>query len=122
VSSEPTTRDLGKRSDHLSSEHGRWARHPWQMPWPAWKDSLWRTALSLQGDRVALVAAGVTFYLLGAELDSEIEHQTSIDTTVGPDRPQGNRGAHVADTIGRAKRDSDSWFQPPDADPPPNPE
>jgi membrane protein len=347
LSTEPTTRDLEKRSDHLRAGHGRWARHPWQMPWPAWKDTLWRTALSLQGDRVGLVAAGVTFYLLlsivpaiaaivslysllfdvsdvaeqlqamrglvpsgvrdmlhaeltrladsedlgglslaigilvalwgasrahqaiaegldvaygerskrgiistrlralalatitalagfialgllvlgpaltaaagwksaeflgflrwpflaavfwlwlmvtyrfspshrhpkwrwvsvgslaatllwlaasallswyasdladlgktygslagtallllwlysfcyclllGAELDSEIEHQTTIDTTVGPDRPQGSRGAHVADTVGRAKRHSDSWFQPPGDEPPPNPD
>jgi membrane protein len=38
--------------------------------------------------------------LLGAELDAEIEHQTMQDTTSGPPRPMGERGAHVADTIG----------------------
>lgn len=38
--------------------------------------------------------------LLGAELDAEIEHQTMQDTTTGPPRPMGERGAHVADTIG----------------------
>lgn len=40
--------------------------------------------------------------VLGAELNAEIEHQTEMDTTVGPDRPLGERGAYVADTVGRA--------------------
>ena len=40
--------------------------------------------------------------LCGAELNSEIEHQTAIDTTVGPGRPMGARGATMADTLGRA--------------------
>ena len=39
--------------------------------------------------------------LIGAEFDAETEHQTSIDTTSGPPRPMGERGAHVADTLGR---------------------
>jgi len=39
--------------------------------------------------------------LLGAELDAETEHQSRIDTTVGPPRPMGERGAHMADTVGR---------------------
>ncbi|MEJ8570050.1 YihY/virulence factor BrkB family protein [Microbaculum marinum] len=38
--------------------------------------------------------------LVGAELNSEIEHQTAQDTTVGPDRPMGEREAFVADTVG----------------------
>jgi membrane protein len=37
--------------------------------------------------------------LLGAELNAEIERQTARDTTEGPERPQGQRGASVADTI-----------------------
>jgi len=40
--------------------------------------------------------------LVGAELNSEIEHQTAVDTTVGPGRPMGARGAAMADTLGRA--------------------
>jgi membrane protein len=40
--------------------------------------------------------------LVGAELNSEIEHQTAIDTTVGPGRPMGARGAAMADTLGKA--------------------
>lgn len=39
--------------------------------------------------------------LLGAEIDSEIEHQTAVDSTVGPPEPMGQRGAVVADTLGR---------------------
>ncbi|UOM34493.1 YihY/virulence factor BrkB family protein [Acuticoccus sp. I52.16.1] len=42
--------------------------------------------------------------LLGAELAAEVEHQTMVDTTVGPDQPVGRRGAYVADTVGRASR------------------
>ena len=41
--------------------------------------------------------------LVGAELNSEIERQTAIDSTVGSGRPLGARGAVVADTVGPAK-------------------
>lgn len=41
--------------------------------------------------------------LLGAELDAEMEHQTAKDTTEGPPKPLGARGAAMADTIGRAQ-------------------
>ena len=40
--------------------------------------------------------------LVGAELNSEIEHQTAIDTTVGATKPMGERGAVVADSVGKA--------------------
>jgi membrane protein len=40
--------------------------------------------------------------LCGAELNAEIEHQTATDTTVGPGRPMGARGASMADTLGAA--------------------
>jgi len=40
--------------------------------------------------------------LIGAELNSEIEHQTAIDTTIGASRPIGERGAVMADTVGKA--------------------
>lgn len=33
---------------------------------------------------------------LGAELNSELEHQTRRDSTTGPSRPLGDRGAYVA--------------------------
>jgi len=38
--------------------------------------------------------------LFGAELNSEIEHQTAEDSTVGAAKPIGSRGATMADTIG----------------------
>lgn len=37
--------------------------------------------------------------LLGAELNAEMEHQTSRDTTTGPEKPLGRRGATMADTV-----------------------
>jgi membrane protein len=40
--------------------------------------------------------------LTGAELNSEIEHQTAIDTTIGEAKPIGERGAAMADTVGVA--------------------
>jgi membrane protein len=43
----------------------------------------------------------VLLVLIGAELNAEIEHQTAIDSTVGPPKPIGRRGAVVADTVGR---------------------
>ena len=39
--------------------------------------------------------------LLGAEIDSELEHQTARDTTVGPERAMGERDATMADTVAR---------------------
>jgi len=45
--------------------------------------------------------------LLGAEIDSEIEHQTAVDSTVGPAEPMGRRGAVMADTLGRGADSSE---------------
>jgi membrane protein len=39
--------------------------------------------------------------LFGAELNSEIEHQTARDTAVGECKPLGSRGAVMADTVGK---------------------
>ena len=36
--------------------------------------------------------------LMGAAINAELELRTLPDTTVGPDRPMGERGAYVADT------------------------
>jgi membrane protein len=43
----------------------------------------------------------LTVVLLGAELNSELEQQTPADTTTGPPRPPGKRGAAVADRTPR---------------------
>ena len=37
--------------------------------------------------------------LLGALVNAELERQTAADSTMGPDRPLGERGAVVADTV-----------------------
>lgn len=37
--------------------------------------------------------------LLGAELNAELEHQTARDTTVGPEKPLGQRRAKMADEV-----------------------
>jgi membrane protein len=39
--------------------------------------------------------------LLGAQINAELEHQTRKDSTVGAPKPMGQRGATVADTVGR---------------------
>jgi membrane protein len=39
--------------------------------------------------------------LLGAQINSEIEHQTARDSTVGRPKPLGLRGATMADTVGQ---------------------
>lgn len=37
--------------------------------------------------------------LLGAEINSEMEHQTNRDTTTGEDKPMGQRGGYYADHV-----------------------
>ncbi len=41
-------------------------------------------------------------FIIGAEINAEMEHQTAIDTTDDGNRPLGKRGARVADTIGKS--------------------
>lgn len=43
----------------------------------------------------------MTLVIVGAEINSEIEHQTARDSTTGPEEPLGERGAHMADSVGR---------------------
>ena len=38
-------------------------------------------------------------FIFGAELNSEIEHQTAIDSTTGTPEPLGERGAWAADNV-----------------------
>jgi len=45
----------------------------------------------------------VVILLLGAELNAEIEHQTARDSTTGSEKPMGDRGATMADTIGEGR-------------------
>ncbi|MDB5560346.1 MAG: hypothetical protein JWQ36_3280 [Enterovirga sp.] len=45
----------------------------------------------------------VVIVLVGAEINAEAEHQTARDTTVGPEKPMGTRGATMADHVGPAQ-------------------
>ena len=54
--------DTHKREDERG--RGRNALAPTQMPGKAWKDILWRTWGEISNDRITLIAAGSTYYLL----------------------------------------------------------
>ena len=43
----------------------------------------------------------VIILIVGAEINAEVEHQTSQDSTVGRWKPMGERGATMADTVGK---------------------
>jgi membrane protein len=55
-----------------------------------------------------VIALIMWFYLssftivIGAEVNAEMERQTRRDTTEGPEKPLGERGAYAADTVGPA--------------------
>ncbi len=67
-----------------------------------------------------------TLLLVGAEISAEIEHQTSFDSTVGPSRVLGERGARMADSIGPSltgsHRTNDNGGAPVDTKPDPEPQ
>ncbi len=44
--------------------------------------------------------------IIGAEINAEMERQTIADTTRGPDRPLGKRGARMADYVTKTMRQS----------------
>jgi membrane protein len=47
-----------------NGERGRSAAAPSEIPWPGWKDILLRVYHRISRDRILLIAAGVTFYLI----------------------------------------------------------
>lgn len=53
-----------------------------------------------------------TLVIIGAVLNSEIEHQSTRDSTTGAWAPLGERGAHVADTMGHSWPDDQDDPQP----------
>ena len=100
------------------------SREPAKLRWITWgatfSTALWLTASVLfslylenfadynatYGTLGALIGfmvwtwISVIILILGAEINAELEHQTTVDSTTGTPLPMGNRGAHVADTIG----------------------
>lgn len=59
------------------------------------------------GSLGAVVVMMTWFYLssyiilLGGEINSELEHQTKKDSTIGAPKPMGARGARIADSLGK---------------------
>jgi membrane protein len=60
-----------------------------------------KTYGTIAGVIVLMLWLYLTCYLvlLGAEINSEAEHQTAVDTTEGPARPMGERDATMADSL-----------------------
>ncbi len=96
------------------------ARWPWVLPGAIMAALVWAAAsggfswyVSTLGNYTATFGSlsavivfmtwlwlSATVILFGAELNSELEHQTAQDTTMGHPKPMGLRGAVVADRIG----------------------
>jgi membrane protein len=99
-----------------SREKARWK---WITPGSTFTATLWLTLTVLFGVYVTTVtdysatygSLGATVglltwmylsayvFLVGAELNSEIEHQTAKDSTTGKPEPLGERGAWAADNV-----------------------
>jgi membrane protein len=60
-----------------------------------------KTYGAIAGVIVLMLWLYLTCYLvlLGAEINSEVEHQTAMDTTKGEPEPMGSRGATMADSL-----------------------
>jgi membrane protein len=75
----------------------------------SWYVSTWSNYSATYGSLGAIIGVMMWIYLsmwvvlIGAELNAEIEHQTARDTTTGPDKPLGERGASMADHVGEAR-------------------
>ncbi|KAB0267644.1 YihY/virulence factor BrkB family protein [Microvirga brassicacearum] len=75
----------------------------------SWYLSKWTDYSATYGSLGAIIGVMMWIYLslwvvlVGAELNAEIEHQTAQDTTVGPDKPLGSRGAFMADDVGQSQ-------------------
>jgi membrane protein len=75
----------------------------------SWYLASWGNYSATYGSLGAIIGVMMWIYLsmwvvlVGAELNAEIEHQTAKDTTVGPEKPLGTRGASMADKIGEAR-------------------
>lgn len=102
------------------------ARHRARWRWVTWGSiiaaTLWLASSALfaiyvrtfasygktYGTLGGVIALLMWFYLssfavvLGAEVNAEMERQTRRDTTEGPEKPLGKRGAYAADTVGES--------------------
>ncbi|QFU17393.1 YihY/virulence factor BrkB family protein [Microvirga thermotolerans] len=75
----------------------------------SWYLSNWADYSATYGSLGTIIGVMMWLYLslwvvlVGAEINAEIEHQTAQDTTAGPERPLGERGASMADDVGEAR-------------------
>lgn len=78
----------------------------------SWYLSNWADYSATYGSLGAIIGMMMWIYLslwvvlVGAEINAEIEHQTAWDTTVGPAKALGLRGATMADDVGEARAQS----------------
>lgn len=76
----------------------------------SWYVATFSTYDAMYGPLGTVAAIMMWFYvtayavLLGAELNAELELQTGRDSTYGPPKPLGRRGAYVADHVAEARR------------------
>ncbi|QKD00121.1 YihY/virulence factor BrkB family protein [Mesorhizobium loti R88b] len=101
-----------------SREHAKWRWLSWGalIATVAWIAASWLFSFYLQhfanynatyGSLGAVVGLmmwtwiSVIILIAGAAINAEMEHQTAVDSTTGPARPMGKRGAVVADTLGK---------------------
>jgi membrane protein len=100
-----------------SREHARWRWVTWGSAiaatlWIvmsvlfAWYVGSFGSYGKTYGALGGVIALLMWFYLssltvvIGAEINAEMERQTVRDTTEGPEKPMGERGAYAADTVG----------------------
>lgn len=75
----------------------------------SWYLANWADYSATYGSLGAIIGVMMWIYLslwvvlVGAEINAEIEHQTAQDTTIGPAKPLGDRGATMADDVGEAR-------------------
>jgi membrane protein len=55
---------MARAQANKNADRGRHARSPAEVPASGWKDILWRTYSEFSDDRVTLIAAAVTYYML----------------------------------------------------------
>ena len=102
-----------------SREHAKWRWLSWGavLATLGWIAASWLFSFYLQnfadynatyGSLGAVVGLmmwtwiSVIIVIVGAAVNAEMEHQTARDSTTGPPLPMGERGAFVADTLGKS--------------------
>ena len=95
-----------RRSDHAAHrDRCGWSRSSVLFSWYLSNFANYNATYGSLGAVIGFMVwtwISVVILLAGAELNAEMEHQTSCDTTTGEPRPMGMRGAAMADTLGRS--------------------